>query len=142
VQARNKIIKNQKNSCPAEKSCQNTFVMGLDQYAHRQDSNGEDCEITYWRKHNALQGWMENLWTLKTGKPANELNCELFELTTEDLKNLRSVVEAGNLPVTQGFFYGSDTSQDDALKEKDLNFVKDALEAIDDGDKVFYSCWW
>ena len=59
---------------------------------------------------------------------------QLFELTTEDLKNLRSVVEAGNLPVTQGFFYGSDTSQDDALKEKDLNFVKDALEAIDDGD--------
>ncbi len=92
--------------------------MGLDQYAHRQKADGEDVELTYWRKHNALQGWFENLWTLKTGKPANELNCELFELTAEDLKNLRSVVEAGNLPVTQGFFYGSDSSQDDWRKEK------------------------
>ena len=116
--------------------------MGLDQDAHSRDSQGKDYEIAYWRKHNALQGWMENLWTLKTGKPANELNCELFELTAEDLKNLRSVVEAGNLPLTQGFFYGSDTSQDDALKEKDLKFIKDALEAIDEGDKGFYSCWW
>ena len=116
--------------------------MGLDQYAHRQDSNGEDCEITYWRKHNALQGWMENLWTLKTGKPADELNCQELELTAEDLENLKSVVVNGDLPETMGFFFGPDSSQDETRKEKDLNFIKDALEAIDDGDKVFYSCWW
>ena len=142
MQARNKIIKNQKNSCLAEKSCQNTLVMGLDQYAHRQDSNGEDVELANWRKHNALQGWMEKLWTLKTGKPANDLNCEVMQLTAEDLENLKSVVENGDLPETMGFFFGPDSSQDETRKEKDLNFIKDALEAIDDGDKVFYSCWW
>ena len=116
--------------------------MGLDQYAHRQDSNGEDVELANWRKHNALQGWMENLWTLKSGKPANELNCEVMELTAEDLENLKSVIEGGNLPVTQGFFFGADSSQDETRKEKDLQFVDDALKAIDEGDKVFYSCWW
>ncbi len=116
--------------------------MGLDQYACSRDSNGENFEICDWRKHNALQGWMENLWTLKTGKPADELNCQELELTAEDLKNLREVVESGNLPETQGFFYGRDTSQDDWRKEKDLDFIKAGLEAIDGGEKVFYSCWW
>jgi len=116
--------------------------MGLDQYAERRDSNGEDMELANWRKHNALQGWFENLWTLKTGKPADELNCNEVELTTEDLENLRSVVEAGNLPVTKGFFFGADSSQAETRREKDLKFIKDALEAIDEGDKVFYSCWW
>ena len=118
------------------------LVMGLDQYAERRDSNGESCEISYWRKHNALQGWMEKLWTLKAEKPAGEFNCKELELTAEDLKILRSVIEAGNLPVTQGFFFGADSSQDETRKEKDLEFVDDALKAIDEGDKVFYSCWW
>jgi|TARA_B100001094_G_scaffold17720_1_gene15294 hypothetical protein len=116
--------------------------MGLDQYAHRQDSNGEDVELANWRKHNALQGWMENLWTLKSGKPANELNCEVMELTAEDLENLRLAVEGGKLPVTVGFFFGDDTSKDLSRLGKDLDFVDNALKAIDEGDKVFYSCWW
>ena len=116
--------------------------MGLDQYAHSRDSNGEDYEITYWRKHNALQGWMEKLWTLKTGKPANELNCQDLELTAEDLENLKSVVVNGDLPETQGFFFGNDTSQDDWRKEKDLDFIESGLKAINHGEKVFYSCWW
>ena len=116
--------------------------MGLDQYAHGRDSNGEDYEIANWRKHNALQGWMENLWTLKSGKPADELNCQDLELTAEDLENLKSVVENGDLPVTMGFFFGDDTSKDLSRLGKDLDFVDDALKAIDEGDKVFYSCWW
>ena len=116
--------------------------MGLDQYAQSRNSNGENFEICDWRKHNALQGWMENLWTLKTGKPADELNCQDLELTAEDLKSLREVVESGNLPETQGFFYGHDTSQDDWRKEKDLDFIKAGLKAVDNEEKVFYSCWW
>jgi hypothetical protein len=116
--------------------------MGLDQYAQSRNSNGENFEICDWRKHNALQGWMENLWTLKTGKPADELNCQELELTAEDLKSLREVVESGNLPETQGFFYGRDTSQDDWRKEKDLDFIKAGLKAVDNEEKVFYTCWW
>ena len=128
--------------CLKIKSCQNTFVMGLDQYANSRDSNGENYEICDWRKHNALQGWMQKLWAIRTGKPERELNGEPMELTAEDLKILRSVVESGDLPVTQGFFYGPDSSQDDWRKEKDLDFIKAASEAIDEGQKVFYSCWY
>ena len=116
--------------------------MGLDQYANSRNSNGEDFEICDWRKHNALQGWMQKLWAIKTGKPESELNSEALELTAEDLKILRSVVEAGDLPETKGFFYGSDSSQDDWRKEKDLDFIKAGLKAINNGEKVFYSCWW
>lgn len=116
--------------------------MGLDQYAERRDSNGESCEISYWRKHNALQGWMESLWNIKTGKPTNDLNCNEVELTAEDLEQLKKCIVNETLPKTQGFFFGSDTSQDKTRKEKDLQFVSEAMDAINAGDKVFYSCWW
>ena len=116
--------------------------MGLDQYACSRDSKGESFEICDWRKHNALQGWMEKLWTLKTGKPAGELNCQELELTTEDLKNLKSVVEAGDLPETLGFFFGHDSRFDEYKKILTLSFVDTAETKIADGQKIFYSCSW
>ena len=116
--------------------------MGLDQWANRRNSKGEDTEIKIWRKHNALQGWMENLWTIKTGKSHDELNSNYLELTMADLEQLKTSINNQTLPVTQGFFFGSDTSKDDTRKGSDLQFVSDAMEAINEGDKVFYSCWW
>ena len=69
--------------------------MGLDQYAYRVKANGEPFEIAYWRKHNRLQGWMENLWVEKgkpniqkhpdTGELIDEFNCVDMELTWEDI---------------------------------------------------------
>lgn len=125
--------------------------MGLDQYAYRVSSKYDyetvtetivKKEIHYWRKHNAFQGWMENLWVIKTGKEVMDFNCEQMQLTMEDLKNLREVVESGTLPVTEGFFYGSDTSKDEARKADDLEFIEEAMSAIRDGEQVFYSCSW
>jgi hypothetical protein len=116
--------------------------MGLDQYAYSRDSEGEDTEIKTWRKHNALQGWMEKLWGIKTGEPEKELNCSLIELTTQDLDQLWKSVSNGTLPETQGFFYGCDTSKDDTQKNGDLQFITEARSEIKDGKKVFYSCWY
>ncbi|MDB4755083.1 hypothetical protein OAG19_00355 [Akkermansiaceae bacterium] len=116
--------------------------MGLDQYAHRRDSNGESTELSYWRKHNALQGWMQKLWAIKTGKSENDLNCQDLEITTEDLDQLWTSIKHQTLPKTQGFFFGSDTSYDATRQDDDLEFVAKAREAIEEGDKVFYSCWW
>jgi hypothetical protein len=84
--------------------------MGLDQYAHRRDSNGESTELSYWRKHNALQGWMEKLWAIKTGKSESDLNSQDLEITAEDLDQLWTSIKHQTLPKTQGFFFGSDTS--------------------------------
>lgn len=116
--------------------------MGLDQYAYSRDSNGEDLEIATWRKHNALQGWMEKLWTIKTGKSENDLNCDEVEITAEDLAQLKKHIQNQTLPVTQGFFFGQDTSRDETRQEYDLEFVAKAQEAIEEGDQVFYSCFW
>jgi hypothetical protein len=116
--------------------------MGLDQYAHRRDSNGESTELSYWRKHNALQGWMEKLWAIRTGKSENDLNCHELEITTQDLDHLWTSITNQTLPKTQGFFFGDDSSQDASKRGNDLEFVCKAREAIEAGDKVFYSCSW
>ena len=67
--------------------------MGLDQYAYTVtqggELDGEQIYIAEWRKHNRLQGWMEELWESK-GKPlAHEsdgaFNCVPVELTLSDI---------------------------------------------------------
>ena len=89
--------------------------MGLDQYAYR-IKNGEALEIAYWRKHNRLQGWMENLW-VQRGKPnpqkdedgnvIDEFNCVDLELDEEDLDKLEESLDSKELPETSGFFFGN-----------------------------------
>ena len=125
--------------------------MGLDQYAHKvkrkyapttKTETVRTTEICYWRKHNALQGWMEELWCQKTGGKAEDLNCQDLPLTSEDLDKLEEVITKNKLPSTQGFFYGFDTSQDGRRKAYDLDFVSKAREAIEEGYEITYSCWW
>lgn len=124
--------------------------MGLDQYAHKvkSDYNNETCtetivktELQYWRKHNRLQGWMENLWVIKTGKKPGELNCRQLELDGNDLNLLHDALVNERLPETEGFFYGVDSYERDTL-EYDMRFVDLAFKAIKDGYQVFYSCSW
>ena len=56
--------------------------MGLDQYAYarppRKRNSEDDIQIMEWRKHNRLQGWMEQLWESK-GCP------NMPDLTEEEL---------------------------------------------------------
>jgi hypothetical protein len=119
--------------------------MGLDQYACTIDTNGEKEEIAYWRKHPNLQGWMERLWEKKGRPNANEdhpyeFNCVSLELTKEDLIYLEFAIFSRELPITQGFFFGSDS--DDHYRAYDLEFCKKANEALDAGLTVEYSSWW
>lgn len=121
--------------------------MGLDQYAYCIDNNGEKEELAYWRKHPNLQGFMENLWENK-GRPGDrnednmlgDFNCIPVELTNEDLDSLEKAVNSKHLPETGGFFFGSDS--DDYYKEKDLEFIRKAREALDSGLTVMYDSWW
>lgn len=126
--------------------------MGLDQYAfivfpvseHKgieEEDNRED--IAYWRKHNRLHGWMENLYVAKGGKET--FNCIDLELTLEDLDKLEKDIKSSSLPHTQGFFFGDDSySYDDKEEQasKDLEFIDTAKKNIADGNKVYYSSWW
>ena len=118
--------------------------MGLDQYAYSEDSNGERTEIAYWRKHNRLQGWMENLYTDKGGM--EEFNTVDLELTLEDLDMLESTMMNKLLPETGGFFYGNDSYKDYeseyGYKSDDEMFINKAREELNNGNKVIYYCWW
>jgi hypothetical protein len=139
--------------------------MGLDMSAYAIDENGEEEYLAEWRKHNRLHGWMEELWGDK-GKPyegnlddldssgMGEFNCIPVELTLEDLDQLEIDINEKVLPETGGFFFGSDSfdwEDDDGKpfqgnnyyhKETDLQFIKDARKAIQQGKKVYYNSWW
>ena len=118
--------------------------MGLDQYAAVKDENGETQELAYWRKHNRLQGWMEELYTRKGGK--EEFNCVDLELTEEDINDLETAIEDRELPETGGFFFGNDSYSDYegeyGYKEDDLKFISNARKALEEGRQVIYSCSW
>ena len=138
--------------------------MGLDQYAYTKTSEeSEQEELSYWRKHNRLHGWMEQLWEDKgrpnfnkteDGNSMGDFNCVPVELTESDIEQLEAHVENKALPETGGFFFGNDSfawEDDDGnppkgndyyYKENDLEFIKDARKAIENGKKVFYDSWW
>jgi len=126
--------------------------MGLDQFAYKRDAN-------------RLHGWMEELWEDK-GRPfegnlddlndsfGSSFNCVPVELTLEDLDQLEKDINEKVLPETGGFFFGTDSfdwednegnppkENDYYYKETDLEFIRDAREAIANGQKVYYSSWW
>jgi hypothetical protein len=123
--------------------------MGLDQFSYSIDSEGNKTEIAYWRKHPNLQGWMESLWESK-GRPnenaesdsmgLSEFNCVPVELSYEDLDCLEEDIANKHMPQTAGFFFGDDS--DDYYKDKDLEFIRSARSALDEGLKVYYDSWW
>jgi len=123
--------------------------MGLDQYAKvvKREYNNETLtetitktEICYWRKHNALHGWMENLYESKGGD--GEFNCVNLNLTSEDLEELEEDVVDKDLPETKGFFFGEDTRECDHQKLETLKFLSKAKKALSQGNEVEYSAWY
>lgn len=125
--------------------------MGLDMFAYRtsvEPASSTDFEVSdenisqihYWRKHPNLHGWMESLYYEKGGK-SDCFNCVNVQLTQEDLQRLEEDIKNGELPQTQGFFFGQ-SQQDVEEVNEDLQFVEDARQAIKNGDHVFYSSWW
>ena len=109
-------------------------------------------EISYWRKHPNLHGWMEQLWRekryqtqpLDATEPVNEdsdtFNGIELELTREDLDQLERDVAEGFLPETTGFFFGE--ASDEYYKPQDLEFVKQARMNLFLGLRVFYNSSW
>ena len=98
----------------------------------------DEKRLCDWRKHPNLQGWMENLWHEKGNE--GEFNCVEVELTLEDLDWLERDIKDVELPETGGFFFGQNS--DEYYRDQDLQFIKDAREAINDGYTVVYSSWW
>lgn len=106
--------------------------------------------LAQWRKHPNLHGWMEQLWVQK-GKPGVDLknyapdqgpdfNGIELELTWTDVDDLERAVRSGNLPDTNGFFFGKNS--DNVYFDQDLKFCVDAKAEIFLGLRVFYNSSW
>ena len=106
----------------------------------------DSYDLAAWRKHPNLQGWMEEKWREK-GCPVRDdesgdggFNGIDLELTKDDLLELQEAVGDGELPPTGGFMFGGDSSE--SYRENDQQFVKDAIEAIEEGYTVVYRSSW
>ena len=122
--------------------------MGLDQYAYvnnqGQGHDDDSRDIFYWRKHNRLHGWMEELYKENGGD--GEFNCKPVKLTLGDIETLEFVINNKMLPETGGFFFGGDSYSDYegeyGYKDDDIKFIDLAREELNKGNKLYYSCWW
>jgi hypothetical protein len=126
--------------------------MGLDMYAFTVNADsvgdsvvdvalGDDAmQISYWRKFNALHGWMEDLYRLKKGL-RHDFNCTTVRLDLSDLDRLEMDTGNNKLVPRNGFFFGSQEIYPEDI-ESVADFVKVAREAIADGKAVFYDSWW
>ena len=128
--------------------------MGLDQYAHKvkrtyapttKTSTVRTTEFFYWRKHNALHGWMENLHNSRSSDEVQGLrdfNGVAVRLEERDLDKLEQDVMTFNLPQTVGFFFGRDSVGDEDQKAQTLEFIRRARKALAEGYEVEYNSWW
>jgi hypothetical protein len=129
--------------------------MGLDQYAYSaaragqwddyhaewdqpERSVAQPRELAYWRKHPNLHGWFRRLWNEKGN--SGSFNGDELELTWNDLDRLEQAVRSGELPGTEGFFFGD--SRDDEYRDRDLEFVRLARADLFLGLRVFYNSSW
>jgi len=137
--------------------------MGLDMYSYSVNKNDVEIDkdnnclmikdydnvrheqIYYWRKHNALHKWMENLYVSRNGK--EEFNCVKIILNESDLLKLKDDVLNDRLISTNGFLFGESNKYNDKeyyeeRKKGDLEFIELAFNQIDDDTIVYYDSWY
>lgn len=122
--------------------------MGLDMFAWqvaKHDSNEqfaiaedvERIELAYWRKFNALHGWMERLYMEEGG--TKSFNCIPVQLSPAIIDRLER--ELTQLQPVEGFFFGEQTIYPEDI-EATKKFIADARQAFADGFDVYYDSWW
>jgi len=108
--------------------------MGLDQYAFARKGE-EQIEISWWRKHANLEGWMSDLYHSRGGE--GQFNCVELRLFDADLLKLEK--ENSNLKTATGFFWGASYPEDiDSTKE----FIEEAKRLSAEGYEIIYTSWW
>ena len=95
-------------------------------------------EIAYWRKHPNLHGWFQAEWESEGN--SGSFNGNELEITWDMLERLEYDVINGELPQTQGFFFGNNSDAD--YYNDDLEFIRNARAELFMGLKVFYNSSW
>lgn len=120
--------------------------MGLDQYAYattapRKGKFAKRTELSYWRKHANLEGWMAEKYNDQNPDNTSDFNCLKLYLGLDDLDELEEAINNNRLPHTEGFFFGA-SDQSEAARQHDLEFVSKARWHLQNGDRVYYTSWW
>lgn len=117
--------------------------MGLDMFAGKTRKDVVDntaVPIMEWRKHPNLHGYMQALYASRSGcKDPMKFNKKPLFLSRQDLEDLRQAVLSGQLPKTEGHFFGESLPEEQHF---DLIFIDGACRLIDQGWNVFYDSWW
>ncbi len=113
-----------------------------------------------WRKHARLQEFMNTLYmernkltnkweqiTQEDGSTYwNPISWDTLELNKGDILRLEEAIKNGysDYFCEGGFLWGHEFQEEqrDYYKEKDLEFVEFAKEALADGETVVYECSW
>ena len=113
-----------------------------------------------WRKHARLQEFMNTLYMERNKLKSkweqdkindseyvwNPISWDKIELLEDDIDKLEDAINNGysGYFCDGGFFWGHEMqeSQAEYYKEKDLEFVEFAREALADGETVIYECSW
>lgn len=82
--------------------------------------SGKTYDLGYWRKHPNLHGYI--VQTFAEG----EDRCQEIELDQEALVRMIADIKSGNLPHTEGFFFGRSSMDEDEM-ERDLSVMTRAL---------------
>ena len=104
------------------------------------DEGWLDYDFAYWRKFNALHGWMEQLYENKGG--TSVFNCRTVRITEDDLNALEKAVRNDELEPTPGFFFGATDKIQETHLEQLKKFIDKARAAFQQGKAVFYDSWW
>ena len=98
----------------------------------------KDLELGYWRKHPNLHGYIVNTFA------GGEDECQMIELSANDMQQIIEVVKNKDLPHTEGFFFGeSDGSED----EETIQIFTKAIAWLETKEdnvwrSVFYRASW
>jgi hypothetical protein len=66
----------------------------------------------------------------------------LTALNLEDLERLETEIKVTGLEQNHGGFFFGSSQRDDSQDADDLEFIRDARRAIEEGDTVYYDSWW
>ena len=82
---------------------------------------------------------MEKLYRSKGG--VEEFNCVAVRLERADIDALNVAISGGDLPHTEGFFFGKSSYHVDK-DERDLRFIFEARSLLTAGQAIYYFSSW